>query len=360
MPLKAYINKEEIISIDQTDDQWNELKKRLKGNESLLTLPCCGKVGLLRISRNGIKHFVHSKPDETCEWEPDSAEHIKAKIEIISACRENGWKAIPEFSEGNWRTDVLAEKNDLRIAFEVQWRKQTLQETQLHQNQLRESNIRGCWFIRIPPKELKCCGEGLRAIKETPAFKVLKDEHSNIVAELRGKQIPLKSMVNNLLKRKIQFRKNISLKSKQEVTIVFFEMDCWKCHKPQHCFTVEQNLLTICNQDFYLMEAMWENDVIDKKENVYEAIKRFITTDRGKHLKIGQLKKRYSKTIESSYLSHGCFYCDSLFGDFQLYMDKHYALSDSKSIRYKVELDLGIVQEEYPHWCYSEDGQFCN
>ena len=52
MPLRAYIDNEEIISIDQTDEQWIELKKRLKAKECVLTLPCCRQEGSLRKSCN--------------------------------------------------------------------------------------------------------------------------------------------------------------------------------------------------------------------------------------------------------------------------------------------------------------------
>jgi hypothetical protein len=47
MPLRAYIDNEEIISIDQTDEEWNELKKRLQSKDSVLTLPCCQQEGLV-------------------------------------------------------------------------------------------------------------------------------------------------------------------------------------------------------------------------------------------------------------------------------------------------------------------------
>lgn len=359
MPLRAYIDKEEIISIDQTDKQWNELKKRLKTKESLLTLPCCKQEGFLRTSSKGLKHFVHAKSDHTCDWKPESPEHLKAKIEIIEACKENGWTAIPEFSEANWRADVLAIQNDKRIAFEVQWSKQTSEETKCRQSKYKESNVRGCWFFRTAPKELRNHDGSLIADKEIPIFKIVKDENANIIAQLKQMHLPLKSLVDSLLKRKLRFCEHISLKPIQEVTIVFFETSCWKCKMPQHLWTVEQNLVTVCNQDFYLMGSMWDNDDIDKNPNIYEAVKQFLETENGKHLKIGQLKKRFSKTVHESYLSHGCFYCDSIFGDFFLTSEKLEGQNDPNSIRHVVKINLGTMEEEGQHWCYSENGHFC-
>jgi hypothetical protein len=359
MPLRAYIDNEEIISIDQTDEQWNDLKKKIKSKDSLLTLPCCKQVGFLRTSSKGLKHFVHAKSDNTCDWKPESLEHLKAKIEIIEACKENGWKAIPEFSETNWRADVLAIQNEKKIAFEVQWSKQTFEETKFRQDRYKESNVRGCWFFRTAPKELRRYDESLLADKEIPAFKIFKDENSNITAQLRQTQLPLKYLVDSLLKRKLRFCEHVSLKPKQEVTIVFFETSCWKCKKTQHCWTVEQNLLTICNQDFYIMSSMWDSDVIDKSPKIYEAVKQFLKTENGKHLKIVQLKKRYSKTVSKSYLSNGCFYCDSIFGDWFLNTEKMDGQNDPRSIRHRIEINLGTMKKEGKHWCYSENGEFC-
>jgi len=165
MPLRAYIDNEEINSIDQTDEQWNDLKKRLKNNKYSLKLSCCKQDGFLRTSSKGLKHFVHSKSDNTCDWKPESPEHLKAKIEIIEACKLNGWKAIPEFSETNWRADVLAIQNDKRIAFEVQWNKQTFEEIKIKQGRYKESNVRGCWFFRTAPKQLRNYDDSLIADK---------------------------------------------------------------------------------------------------------------------------------------------------------------------------------------------------
>jgi hypothetical protein len=354
MPLRAYIDKEEIISIDQSDEQWNDLKKKLKGG-SFLKLPCCNQDGFLRTSNKGLKHFVHSKSENTCDWKPESPEHLKAKIDIIEACKENGWKAIPEFSEINWRADVLAIQGDKRIAFEVQWSKQTFEETKFRQDRYKDSNVRGCWFFRTAPKELRSFDDSLNADKDIPAFKIFKDENSNIIGQLKQTQLPLKKLVDSLLKRKLKFCENIRLKGNQEATIVFFEISCWKCHKPQYCYTVEQNLQTVCNQNFHLIGTLWDSDDIDKKPQIYEVVKKIISSENRIDIKVGQLKKRFSNTVQSSYLSHGCYYCDVIFGDFYLTSQKNEGKCDPKAIKQIVKIDLGTIKEEGQHWCYSEN-----
>lgn len=359
MPLRAYIDNEEIISIDQDDKQWEDIKKRLKSKESVLILPCCKQVGFLRTSSKGLKHFVHIKSDNICDWKPESPEHLRAKIDIIEACKEIGWKAIPEFSETKWRADVLAIQNGKRIAFEVQWSKQTFEETKFRQERYKESNVRGCWFFRITPKELRDFNNNPLANKEIPAFKILQDSEGNIIAQLGLEQQPLKSLVNRLLKRQLRFCEHIRLKPKQKVSIVFNEITCWKCNKPQHIWTVKQNLQTVCNQHFYVMRSDWDSDDIDKHPKVYEAVKEFLNTESGKNIRVGQLKKRPSGIVGKRYLSYGCYSCDIIFGDFHLRADKSEVPNNPRSIVYETEIDLGMMREEEKHWCYSENGDFC-
>ena len=184
MPLRAYIEDKEIVSIDLNDEEWSALKARLKAKKTVLILPCCGQEGFLRTSSKGLKHFVHLKSANPCDWKPESAEHLKAKVAIMEACREQGWNAIPEFSEADWRADVLAVQGGKRIAFEVQWSRQTYEATRLRQERYKASNVRGCWFFRIAPKEMSDYDKTLVADKETPAFKIFKDENSNILAQV--------------------------------------------------------------------------------------------------------------------------------------------------------------------------------
>jgi len=322
-------------------------------------LPCCNQKGFLRKSGKGLKHFAHFKSSNTCNWKPESPEHLKAKIDIIEACKENGWKAIPEFSEADWRADVLAIQNQKRIAFEVQWSRQSYGATIFRQDRYAESNVRGCWFFRIPPKELMEFGGSLAADKELPAFKIFKDEHSNLIAQLKQKQLPLKALVSSLLRRKLKFCEQISPKPDQEIVIMFFEICCWKCKKPQYCFTVDHNILSVCNQRIIFEDSLWDSDEIDKNSFIYEAVKQFLQSEKGKNIKVGQVKKRFSKTLNKSYLSHGCFYCDAIFGDFFLNDEKQEGKLDPKSIRHKLEIDMGTIKVDQKHWCYSENGKFC-
>lgn len=305
MPLRAYINEQEIISIDLSDDEWNKLKADIKSKKAVLTLPCCGQEGYLRVSSKGLKHFVHSKSAFPCDCASESAEHLKAKVAIVEACKENGWEAIPEFSEKDWRADILAIQGQKRIAFEVQWSRQSYEETKYRQERYKESNVRGCWFFRIAPKEMTDYNKNLLANKDIPAFKIFKNENSDIIARVEQRQMPLKVLVAGLLNRKLKFCQHVRLKPKQEVTILFFEMRCWKCKRPQYCYTVYPKFHTACGLELNMMGWMWNDDDIDKSPQIQAAVQQFLNSDKGKDIKVGPIKKRFSRTVEHSYLSYG-------------------------------------------------------
>lgn len=355
MPLRAYLDGKEIISIELNENQWKEIKQNIKSEKSILKLPCCNQTGFLRISRRGLKHFVHSKSNTSCNWKPESFEHLQAKIEIVEACKQNGWKAIPEFSESNWRADVLAIQGSKRIAFEVQWSNQTFEETKLRQDRYKVSNVRGCWFFRKVPEELL----GFEANRETPAFRIFKDEVSNFMVQLKQREIPLKLFVGHLLQAHFKFCENISLNS-QLVTIIFFPYHCWKCEKEQFLWTVYNRSFTIgCGRKMTFPFSNWDSDDIDKSPEIYQAVIQFLQTKEGKKMKIGKLKQRYSKTVKRSYLSHGCFYCDSIFGDIFLEHRKREAKHKLNSVKYKVKIDFQNIKQPQKHWCFSEKKQFC-
>ncbi len=356
MPLRAFLDNKEIISIDLTEKQWNDLTKR-KDEVSSLKLSCCKQNGILKNSK-GIKYFAHVK-DSTCNWKKETIEQLQAKIEIIKVCRENNWSVIPEFSTESLMADILAVRSEKKIAFEIEWNRQTFEKIKEQQEKFLESRIRGCWFLKAIPRELKDYNNAVKATNDIPAYKISREAALNIFAQLNQHKLLLREFVDDLLNKKIKFNNVLRLIPQQKITIIFFEMRCWKCGAEQHCYTVDRNLLTICKQNFRVAGSMWDGDDIDKNPQVYNAVKSFLNTEKGEKIKIGVLKDRHSKTISENYLSHGCFYCDALFGDFPMLTQKMYASEDVNSIKYEVDLNLGDYRYSEHHWCYSKDGIFC-
>lgn len=103
--------------------------------------------------------------------------------------------------------------------------------------------------------------------------------------------MPLKALISNLLARKLKFCEHIRSAPKQKVTIIFFEMKCWKCGTLQYCYTVEPSLKSVCNCDFDVERSSWDDHDIDKHPGVYAAVQDFLQTEEGRQLKVGLVKK---------------------------------------------------------------------
>lgn len=359
MPLRALVNGIDKISIDYSDQEWIQLKSDIKNDTSTVLLGCCREKGFLRTSSRGLKHFVHYKVNSNCNWKPETMEHLLSKAEVIKACHECGWEAIPEYSESDWRADVLARNNNIRIAFEIQWSKQTLEETKIRQAKYDQSKVRGCWFFKSVPRELESIHESIEELKEVPLFKIVKTEDGQILVKHNSIDCTLKDFVKKLLNREVRFCNHLNSKLVQEVQISIFPFKCWKCFKEQYLYTISSPLVSYCGKEITPINTLWNAEDLDKHPNIINAVREFIESNNADEIKIGKIKERYSHTVHKRYLSHGCYYCDAIFGDFFLSDLKAEVLYDPALFSFKCTVQLGDNKREHPHWCISTGDGFC-
>lgn len=93
-----------------------------------------------------------------------------------------------------------------------------------------------------------------------------------------------------------------------KVSIIPLYDDCWKCHKNT---TVIAGVLLECQNgkysEFFDFPLLFD---------IFLEISDFIKCSKTHN--IGEIKKRYSKTVQDSYLSNGCNSCDAIYGNFYL------------------------------------------
>lgn len=358
MPLRAIIGNREVISTELTSDEWGELKKSVKSSSDEVILPCCHQPGNLRTSKLGLNHFYHKVAD-TCNYKPESAQHLKAKREIIKACHANNWNATPEYAQDDWIADVLATNDKRRLAFEVQWSKQTSEETIRRQERYEQSGVKGCWLMRTIPKELRNWSDFPKPDKNIPIFKIYEADDKQIMVDLEIVQLSVFEFINSLFKGEIKYCDFHTTKPIQHLSIRFYEKHCWKCHKPQHAYNIYHGLTTICGTELHVDQGMWDGGSLEKHPAIIQEVKQFQHSEEGKHLKIGEVKKRYSKTVREKYLSFGCFYCDAIFGDFFMFEESLEVAYDENLLTLETDVNLGTFDDEHEHWCFSRTKDFC-
>jgi competence CoiA-like predicted nuclease len=358
MPLRAIINNEEIISINCDDEKWDTLQKKSRKSEIQIKLPCCNNTGFLRKSSLGLKHFAHKSAQNNCDWKAESLEHLKIKQEIIEGCKDTDWTAIPEFSENDWRADVLAFRGIRRIAFEVQWSPQTYQETVRRQERYKKSEVRGCWYFKKIPTAKNNLQGNLRTNKELPAFQLTKNKYNELVVLFNNKEINISTFTHKLVSGKIKHRSHYSILKDSLINVKFFKTTCSKCKKDQDVWTVDTLDVNIakssCGESILSNPYSYKGCELDLKKAVIRAVQNYNKTSDGSHLKIGPVKNIYNPVMGEEFLHHRCYYCENLLGN----MFREKVDSNSSKIQTSILLteNWNIPDE---HWCYSENGNFC-
>ncbi len=357
MPLRAIIENKEIISSFLTLKEWEELKKRVKDDCLDVIIYQTQKRGYLRRSKKGLQHFVHKKGEKPENWKPESPQHLYIKNEILLGCKDAGWNACPEFKENDWIADVLATKGNNRIAFEVQWSPQTYEKTFERQCKYSKDGVKCCWLFKNPPPEFREWNDEIKAKRKIPIFLIFEDENKEIKVRFQKNILGVREFIKKLLDVKIKFSEQVKSKTNQEVTVNFFNYCCWKCNAEQHAYFLPDKVLSKCNLE---IELPIENDFRYNPE-IIKAVRNFTKTEKGRHIHIGKIEERYSKTVRSSYVSFGCYKCNALFGEHFLRnaIQDIIIYDEHIETQLKVVLKKSYIIKEQKHWCYKEDKDQC-
>lgn len=282
--------------------------------------------------------------------------HDRIQMQIVSTCHDLGIIAKQEHRGKGWRADVFIPNNERPIAFEIQLSSQSLSKTLERQSKYIRDGILGCWFFENPIPKL------IEERPDLPVFYVEDKEDSNLLVNLGNRRkIDLRTFLENFISNNIQFKTVAKTKSLQTIKLIFYEMECWKCKELNHLFYVETPFYSSCNAKIKPEEALWESDSIEYRPEIIEVARKFVENRKDLNLKLGQIKKRFSNTVDKSYMSFGCYKCDSIFGDFYVMEAKLDVMYETDVISYQGEIELKETFElNIPHWCFPDNKNFCD
>lgn len=230
MPIRAILDGHEDVIAPLTSEAWDCLRARLKSKEIRLDLPCCGARAIPRRSPLGTQHFAHFRHGE-CDWEPESAEHLAAKFEIMKGLRNAGWLAIPEHTGQGWRADVAGKLGDEYKAFEVQWSHQTLEKSTERHERYVGSNVPAYWFFRSLPRDRGFLGapEDYSNSALLPFFELRLLDKRFMVRFNRGcRSLPLRRLVQLAANGSFQWRRSLSIRT-LTVVLISRKSNCKNC-----------------------------------------------------------------------------------------------------------------------------------
>lgn len=362
MPLKCLNNNQLIYSFNLNDDEWEALRNENKDTKCLETA-CCHVGVVLKTSPLGTKYFAHARKGE-CITAPMTAEHILAQLHIIEGIKRTDWifepEANPEVSEitptgREWQADVLATKNKSKVAFEVQWSRQTIKETIRRHDRYKNSKVRALWFFRQ---------DDFISNKGMPAFQIDFDTANKLFkVYLRPIRywtddkpklpfILLQDFVEGCLTGKLIYSPVIGKTIPLEVSTT--NIQCKRCKRTT-------NIITGLN--FLVSEVLPNCPNIPANiytKGIEKWLLEWLPAGLLKAHIIGKLKVRKSfmqVEKEASYFSNGCAHCDGI-------QPKHfeYRLDNNEEIPL-IKLNILFTQEladifwnDYVHyWWFDRD-----
>ncbi len=347
MPLKALLDGRPILAPLLGDTAWAELYFQ----RHRLVLPCCpDRVVQMRggAGTRRIQHFSHA-PSPTCQFRGETTAHLLAKVEIARACLEAGWAVDIEHAGADWRADILAEQGGRRVAFEVQWSRQTLAETEARQARYRTAGVRGCWFFRYPPRELRRPENDTEfaARPDLPLFVLAKyGGRDGYRAQVGGRSHPLRHVVGALLGKRIAFRSYRTFLGNHAVDIAFYGKLCPSCGLGCRLYGVASSEGAVPRADCGARVLLWSGtpyhpDVIRAARRAYEVSPR-------RH------------DIPLALIEPGAgFRCPRCRTRFAPSRSRPIGIdADAVSIPAAVTFSRPLC-DAYPHWCYPQSGTFC-
>jgi hypothetical protein len=283
------------------------------------------------------------------------SQHDLIKAAVHSACTSLGFEAIQEFGGKDWRADVFALRGQERFAFEIQTSPQTLAKTLSRQRKYTRDGVLVCWLFEKPPAKLS------EERPDLPLFYVSGTAGGFTVSLSGRRELDLQTFIAQFLRGKVRFSEIAQAQKLQRVKIKFIEMPCWKCGELNHIYSVETVFWSACHALIRPQESLWASDLTEYRPEIIQVVRAHLATEAGKHLRVGEIKPRFSNTVQSEYLSFGCWKCDSIFGDWYVKEAQLNALYDDG---YFIETNInlqGNITLPIPHWCYPDEGlPFCD
>lgn len=89
-----------------------------------------------------------------------------------------------------------------------------------------------------------------------------------------------------------------------KIGLVIDSVNCWRCKQ------ISNYILGV--------EIVFDDKYLEFNTSIDQKIIELFDQDLLREYKLGKKKKRYSRTMQTSYLSDGCYHCDALFGDYYL------------------------------------------
>ena len=210
-----------VHAFDLSPEVWQALGVENRRTRHL-QMPCCSAQVILRKSKLGTQFFAH-KNVASCTTVPESEAHLRLKRTAVEAARRHGWAAETEVSGASpsgerWTADVLASRGRHKVAVEIQWSRQTNEETLRRQERYAQSGVRCLWLFRHG---------GFPTDQSLPAACVVGDAQQGFSAQLGCAALPIESFLDAAFGRRLCFGLPVGCAALTTIHVGY--LFCWAC-----------------------------------------------------------------------------------------------------------------------------------
>lgn len=143
-----HINGGTVNALRMTPAEWDTLQRSYAMGE--LLMPCCKGAAVPKVSPNGHPFFAHASgacsESEESQWHQAAKHTVRATLEALGCAatlEASGMGAL-----GRWQADVWGEREDVRLAVEIQHSYQHLRDYRDRQAKYRGAGVRCLWLLR--------------------------------------------------------------------------------------------------------------------------------------------------------------------------------------------------------------------
>ena len=284
-------------------------------------------------------YFNEHRQKKAKPTEEEKRKMIKTvKEAIISIANKHNWIVEKNAVGYGWKADLVIKSPNKSIGFILYKSTRNIKEKQAA---MSEDGIYACW---LGSKYIDYIDNDLY-----PYFEIEIQDGLIMVKESKCERVSLGDLILAIMDNRLNVVDTLSV---DKLKIRFEPINCYSCGYKHYLYFV----IGFISEKFPILassEGLSELQVgFDEFDPiVISSVKRYLENHPELNYPMGEIKKRYSNTLEKEYISFGCPKCDGLVGDH--YYSEHYNdiiyKPDDENV-HEIDLDEPRIIIDFKHW----------
>ena len=260
---------------------------------------------------------------------------------LIEVCGNEGWEYKKYYKAKGWNADILISIGNSRIALSVY---KSVENAAEPLSLMERDGVKGFGLL-LSSKD--------NSIPRIPCF-TLHRFGNMIEVTVVKRSLPLVSFIKKAVEGQIEHLTKVKITA---VDVIFVQRNCWHCQQPHFVF-ITRYLVDETGTRHNEYDPSWVDDRnlysnmpdLQFGDEILDLVRQYIVNHPEKGIVMGEVKERYSRTMERSYMSFGCPNCDAIVGNHylnDLEIDLIYETDEKKMNRIQLKTPFEIPVNDW-------------